>query len=255
MNNKKRYSIILLATMVIVWLSVLGATTAFIGAERTENNSQMEINQSVMQFEGIEKPPFPGVLHAHQPLGMLETWFLYFPLVLNGRAQESSATATPTEDLHPTVTETATEELSPTPTLTPTHTRTPQPGMPRDGQWSGEVITDGYPEEIQNVNFTVESSGLQITTGARIDTYYYIESGYWVCSGTVEWTVKNSIPINPDGSFHYSGGIVDKLTWDGSFLSETSAQGTFHIEKQTYVCGKAIHDGTWWAEWQEIETR
>jgi len=190
-----------------------------------------------MPLEGFEATPYHEKLHVKQPLGMLESWLLYLPMVVNGKAQAPTATATPTE------------ELIPTATHTPTHTTTPQPGMPRDGQWTGEAITDGYPEEIQNVNFTVESGGSQISTGARIDTYYYIESGFWVCSGTVEWTVNNSISISPDGSFQYSGGIVDKLTWEGIFLSETSAQGTFHIEKQTYVCGKAIHDGNWWADW------
>ena len=138
-------------------------------------------------------------------------------------------------------------------TPTPTNTATPQPGMPKDGPWDGESITDGYPEEIKTVNFIVESSGSQIAAGAQINTYYYVESGMWVCSGTVEWTIENPISISPDGSFQYSGGIVDKLTWEGSFLSETNAEGMFHIEKQTYVCGWAIFDGTWNASWQEVQ--
>ncbi len=122
--------------------------------------------------------------------------------------------------------------------------------MPFVGLWEGESITDGYPEESRPVTYTIEAGGTRIASGARIDTFYRKQSGFWVCSGTMQWTVEDAITIAEIGSFHFSGGIVHKLTWEGSFVTRDRAEGTFYIEVQTYVCGTAIHNGTWAADWQ-----
>ena len=157
-------------------------------------------------------------------------------------------TATPT----PTVTPSPTRTPTRTPTMTPTVTTTPTlpPGKPKDGLWKGQSVTDGYPAETRPITFTVEAGGTRIASGARIDTYYKKQSGFWVCSGTVRWTVTAPTSIAADGTFHFSGGLINKLTWDGGFVLPNRAEGTFHIEIQTYTCGWAIHDGTWWATWQ-----
>jgi hypothetical protein len=123
--------------------------------------------------------------------------------------------------------------------------------MPLDGPWEGQSVTGGYPAETRPITFTVEAGGTRIASGARIDTYYKKQSGFWICSGTAQWTVPAAISIAADGTFHFSGGLIDKLTWDGAFVSPNRAEGTFHIEIQTYTCGWAIHDGTWWATWFE----
>ena len=236
-------------------LAILGTASTFISVKGAEGSLTKDLDFNQVYSDGLGEPSTLSKLQNNQPLGMLDDWFLFLPMVVKEQSQVPTVTITPTEEILPTATVTPTEPLTPTATHTPTNTTTPRPGQPRDGQWTGDAVTDGYPEEIQIVKFTLESGGSQIATGARIDTYYYVESGFWVCSGTVEWTVNNPISINPDGSFQYSGGIVDKLTWEGNFVTETSAQGTFHIEKQTYVCGKALLDGTWSAGWQENRTR
>jgi len=152
----------------------------------------------------------------------------------------------------PTPTPTATETPTGTPTTpTPTPTLTPLPGMPMDGLWEGQSVTGGYPAETRPITFTVEAGGTRIASGARIDTYYKKQSGFWICSGTAQWTVPAAISIAADGTFHFSSGLINKLTWDGEFVSPDRAEGTFHIEIQTYTCGWAIHDGTWWANWRE----
>jgi hypothetical protein len=126
----------------------------------------------------------------------------------------------------------------------------PPDGPALEGSWTGDSITDGFPSEVKPVAFFVEAEGKRIAPGARIDTYYKKTSGIWTCYGTIKWTIDKSISITPDGSFYISGGLIDKLTWDGNFVSYDKAEGTFHIEVQTYLCGKAIHDGTWTATWQ-----
>jgi C1A family cysteine protease len=164
-------------------------------------------------------------------------------------------TSTPTPTITKTPTRTATATNTPTgipTTPTPTLTPTSLPGMPTDGPWEGQSVTDGYPAEIRPITFTVEAGGTRIASGARIDTYYKKQSGFWICSGTAQWTVSAAISIAADGTFHFfSGGLINKLTWDGAFVSPNRAEGTFHIEIQTYTCGWAVHDGTWWATWRE----
>lgn len=125
----------------------------------------------------------------------------------------------------------------------------PPIGEPPDGSWKGEAITNGYPDQKKSITYTVENDGGRIATGARIDTYYHKTSGIFVCYGTVQWTTEVPININSDGSFHISGGLINKLTWEGNFVSPEQAEGTFHIEVLAGVCGTVVQDGTWSAEW------
>jgi hypothetical protein len=120
-----------------------------------------------------------------------------------------------------------------------------------DGSWSGEAITNGYPDQPQPVAYTVEGGGARIATGARIDTYLYKKTDFFICSGSVQWTIQNPINIAADGSFHFYNLLgIHKLTWDGDFVALDRAEGTFHIEYITASCGLIVHDGTWSANWQ-----
>ncbi len=119
-----------------------------------------------------------------------------------------------------------------------------------DGVWMGNAITDGYPSKIKPVVFSVEAGGKRIASGARIDTYYEGTSDSWTCSGTSKWTVNKSIPIASDGTFHISGGLLDKLTWEGKFVAPDQVEGTFHTEIVASLCGVVTNDGTWSATWQ-----
>jgi hypothetical protein len=243
MTNIKSPIIILVTIITVAGLAVLKTTSSSIQAANAVDTVRNVKVRNSQKFAVFKTFPARRAIQANHLLGVLDDWFLFLPIIVYGEGQALLLTATPTK------------EIILTATHTPTPTKTPQPGMPKDGSWRGEAVTDGYPAEIELVNFTVESGGSQIATGALIDTYYYVESGFWVCSGTVEWTVNNPISIEPYGSFGYSGGIVDKLTWEGNFLSETSVQGSFYIEKQTYVCGKALLNGTWTAEWQQVQIK
>jgi len=142
---------------------------------------------------------------------------------------------------------------TPTATATPTLTPTPPPGRPMDGLWKGQSVTDGYPAETRPITFTVEAGGSRIASGARIDTYFR-EEDFFTCWGTVQWTIDYPISIASDGTFHVSGGLIDKLTWDGQFVSSDRAEGTFHTEVLAGICGTVINDGTWWATWQGSST-
>jgi hypothetical protein len=119
-----------------------------------------------------------------------------------------------------------------------------------DGSWKGDAITDGYPSKIKPVVFSVEAGGKRIAPGAKIDTYYEETSGYWTCYGTSSWTINESIPIASDGTFYISGGLLDKLTWEGRFVAPDQVEGTFHTEILASVCGVVKNDGTWTATWQ-----
>lgn len=119
-----------------------------------------------------------------------------------------------------------------------------------DGSWKGDAITDGYPSKIKPVVFSVEAGGKRIASGARIDTYYEETTGIYTCYGTSSWTVNKSIPIASDGTFHISGGLQDKLTWDGRFVAPDQVEGTFHTEILASPCGVVTNNGTWSATWQ-----
>ncbi len=119
-----------------------------------------------------------------------------------------------------------------------------------DGVWMGDSVTDGFPSEINPVTFSVEAGGKRIASGAKINTYYKESSGLWTCYGTSMWTVNESIPINSDGTFYISGGILNKLTWEGRFSAPNQVEGTFHTEIFVSLCGTVINDGTWSATWQ-----
>lgn len=119
-----------------------------------------------------------------------------------------------------------------------------------DGVWMGQTVTDGFPSEINPVTFSVEAGGKRISSGAKIDTYYEESSGLWTCYGTSMWTVNESISIDSDGTFRISGGILNKLTWEGKFSAPNQVEGTFHTEIFVSLCGTVINDGTWSATWQ-----
>jgi hypothetical protein len=118
------------------------------------------------------------------------------------------------------------------------------------GSWKGDAVTDGYPSKIKPVAFSIEAGGKRIASGAKIDTYYEEKSGMWTCYGTSSWTINESIPIASDGTFHISGGILNKLTWEGSFVAPDQVEGTFHTEIFASICGVVLNDGIWSATWQ-----
>ena len=119
-----------------------------------------------------------------------------------------------------------------------------------NGSWGGDAFTDGYPSKNKPVVFSVEAGGKGIDSGARIDTYYEETTGLWTCYGTSRWTINKSVPIASDGTFHISGGLLNKLTWDGRFVAPDQVEGTFHTEILASPCGVVTNDGAWSATWQ-----
>jgi hypothetical protein len=181
-------------------------------------------NQTIQasSLEQIRDKEFLPVLSTNARIRADEDQ-VYLPIVLKQLPAAPEATSTPTAP-------------SPTPTNTPTPTETTSPVLPTAGKWSG--MTD----QSESVDFTVTSGGTSII---EFSFKYRLtcEGGSVTMSRTItgNWKITdNNFTISL-----YSGAL-----YEGTFDSNTNAQGTWSDTFHDPVLGDCSGSGVWTAEWE-----